>query len=325
MKELRGNEKWAEIIKHFPQAGEIWLDLGIVAEELDAEKALVELARENKIPLQVLLNNLAKKLGLTVKWPEIEGLGADYKDDFGKSSRLRQGKPSGIGKIIAVHSGKGGVGKTTIAIALAIHLSRLGKKVGLLDLDIDCPNITRALALESRHIASLNKKIIPLDFQGIKVISMGAIQARANQAIMWRGPILAKAIEQLFFDADWGELDVLIVDFPPGTSEAPLTFFNMIKPDGAVIISTPQETALDDASKSVDMCNSLGVKVLGVVENMCGEIFGNSNTQKTEEITGAKWIGKIELEKKIAQGRLWLKDLSEDLVEVLEKLEKLIF
>jgi len=325
MKELRGNEKWVEIINEFPQAGEIWEDLGIEPEKLNAEKALVELAMENKIPLQVLLNNLAKKLGLVVKWPEIEGMGANYKDDFGKSSKLRQGKPIGIGKIIAVHSGKGGVGKTTIAVTLAIHLSKLGKKVGLLDLDIDCPNITRVLALESRHIASLNKKIIPLNFEGIKVISMGAIQERSNLAIMWRGPILAKAIEQLFFDADWGDLDVLIVDFPPGTSEAPLTFFNMIKPDGAVIISTPQLTALDDASKSVDMCNSLGVEVLGVVENMCGEVFGIANPLKTEKLTGAKWLGKLDLQKKIAQENFWLKGFPDDLANLLQKLEKLIF
>jgi Mrp family chromosome partitioning ATPase len=325
MKELRGNEKLKVLFEEYPEAIKIFDVLGIGITVKDKNKSLIEIALENRVPLQVILNHLSKNLHIPVKWPAIEGLGDGYRDDFGKSSKLRQGKPAGVGKILAVHSGKGGVGKTTIAIALAKYFNDQGKKVGLLDLDIDCPNITRMLGLEKRLHANKDKKIEPLDFQGIKVISMGAIQEKTNQAIMWRGPIMAKAIEQLFFDSDWGDLDILVVDFPPGTSEAPLTFFNMIKPDGALIISTPQPTALDDASKAVEMCRSLAVPILGVVENMCGEIFGLSDQKKTNQLTGAEWLGKIDLQQEIAKVDFWQRPWNKDLQDCLLAVEKLIF
>lgn len=325
MKELRGNEKLEILLKEHPEAVKIFDVLGIGLTGKDRTKTLVELALENRVPLQVVLNHLAKNLKLTVKWPEIEGLVSNHKNDFNNSTGLRKGKPKGIARILAVHSGKGGVGKTTMAIALAKYLQDQGYKIGLLDLDIDCPNITRMLDLKEKHLASTEKKITPLNFNGIKVISMGAIQEKSNQAIMWRGPVIAKAIEQLFFDSDWGELDLLVVDFPPGTSEAPLTFFNIIKPDGALIITTPQITALDDASKAVEMCASLKVPVLGVIENMCGEIFGLSDQNKTSKHVGAKWIGKIDLQKKVAAPNFWRGEWGDDLHDSLKAVEKLIF
>lgn len=325
MKELAGKEKLEKLIKEYPQSLKILEDLGMELDTEDQKKSLVEIALTKKIPLQVILNNLSKKLGLSVKWPEIAGVGEHYKDDFSKSTGLRKGKPVGIAKIIAVHSGKGGVGKTTLAILIASFLNREGKKVGILDLDIDCPNVMRALGVEGRHIANEKKKISPIIVDGMKVVSMGAIQERSNQAIMWRGPVMAKAIEQLFFDSDWGEIDVLVVDFPPGTSEAPLTFFNMIKPDGVLIITTPQMTALDDAAKAVDMCKSLQVPIYGIWENMCGEIFGLANQKRTEEITGAKWLGGFDLNKQLAQEKFWQKPLSRDGEELLIALKKIVF
>jgi len=325
MKELAGTEKLGTLIKAFPQSLKILEDLGMKLSAADQKKSLVEIALVKKIPLQVILNNLSKKLGLQVKWPEIAGVGEHYKDDFSKSTGLRKGKPAGIGKILAVHSGKGGVGKTTLAILIASFLNKAGKKVGILDLDIDCPNVMRALGMEERHVANKEKKIQPLMVDGMKVVSMGAIQERPNQAIMWRGPVMAKAIEQLFMDSDWGELDVLVVDFPPGTSEAPLTFFNMIKPDGVLIITTPQVTALDDAAKAVDMCKSLQVPIFGVLENMCGEIFGEANRERTEKTTGAKWLGAIDLDRKLAQEVFWREPIEEIRSKWLTDLEKIIF
>lgn len=325
MKELTGQVQLGKLMKDHPASLMILNGLGLEISTKEKEKSLVEIALEQKIPLQVILNNLSKKLGIPVKWPEISGVSGHYRDDFGKSSKLRQGKPAGISKILAVHSGKGGVGKTTLAILIATFLQKSGKKVGLLDLDIDCPNVMRVLGVEERHMANKDKKIEPLLVDGLKVISMGAIQERPNMAIMWRGPVIAKAIEQLFFDSDWGDLDILVVDFPPGTSEAPLTFFNIIKPDGALIVTIPQLTALDDAAKAVDMCQSLNVPIYGIVENMSGEIFGEADPEKTVKITGGKWLGSINLDKKLAKVGFWKEPYSEDVQEWLRSFEKNLF
>ncbi len=307
-KELSGKECIKDLVKDFPQVLVIFERLGIQLNKEDQKKTLVEIALSNSFPLQVILSNLGKKLNIPVKWPKVSGVGEHFQDDFTRASGLRKGKPVGIKKIIAIHSGKGGVGKTVISVLLANFLNNKKFKVGLLDLDIDCPNLTLALGINERHIANKDKLIQPINFNGIKVISMGAIQKKAEDAIMWRGPVLAKAIEQLFFDADWGEIDYLIVDFPPGTSEAPLTFFNIVKPDGVIIISTPQKLAIYDAAKSVDMCNTMKVPVIGVIENMTGDIFGQSNEKLIESVCGVKFLGEIPLNPNLSKEKFWEDD-----------------
>lgn len=322
MQKLRGDMKWTEIASS--QSEEVLKNLVGEVEMLNSQSSLMEIAKQYGVPLQILLNNLSKKLNIPVQWPEVRGLGDGYRDDFGKSTGLRQGRPPGIGKVVAVHSGKGGVGKTFLAIALARQIQYIGKKCGLLDLDLDCPNILRALAMRSRHITSVNKKITPLNYEGIQVVSMGAIQEKPSQPIMWRGPVLTRAMEQLFYDSEWDDLDYLIVDFPPGTSDIPLTFYNITKPDGVFIITTPQPTALDDASKAINMCRQLKVPVAGVIENMCGEIFGHSDQLKVSQLTGAKCIGKIDLDKRLAGVNLRMEDYPLDLQETLKSMIDLI-
>lgn len=323
MKKISGSEKIGKILSEFPEVEEVLLDLGINSGERHfAEKSLVQVALENRVPLQVLMNNIAKNAGLEVQWPKVSGMNDS---DFAASTTLRQGRPDGVKKVVAVHSGKGGVGKTFVAVTLAIYLMEANLRVGLLDLDIDCPNIMKALGLSGKLRANDQKRIVPLDYRGIKVVSMGGIQEREDMAIMWRGPVIAKAIEQLLHDTDWGELDILVVDFPPGTGDAPLTLFNLFKPDGVLVITTPQETALTDAAKSIDMCRSLKVPVLGVIENMCGEVFGPAHGKKLEEKWPVKYLGEIDLKKEFARERFWEKGLDSQLSGLYAGVKKLLF
>lgn len=317
MNYLEGKNQIGEIVDQYPQAKQVLLDLGI-SRHKDSDK-LVEIALANKIPLQILLNNLSKQINIPVKWPNVKGM----KNDFSASTGLRSGRPTGIKKVIAVHSGKGGVGKTMIATSLAAYLSEQGYKCGLLDLDLDCPNVYKSLELTGKVLANSAKKIVPLQYNQLKVLSMGAIQDRDNQAIMWRGPILAKAIDQLLYDTEWGDLDLLIVDLPPGTGDSPLTIFNMFKPEGLIIVTTPHSTALVDAEKSVDMCKSLGVGIIGLIGNMSGEIFGHLKKDWLKKNT-LKQLGEIPLDKKLAQNRFWEKGWPEELSDCYKLLQKLI-
>jgi Mrp family chromosome partitioning ATPase len=321
MEKLRGIEKISEVLKQIPEAKKIFSSLGI--ENYDEDKTLVEVAKANKVPLQILLNNLAKASGLEVEWPKISGLKEGYESDFSASTGLRKGRPGGVKKIVAVHSGKGGVGKTFCAINLALKAAEQGMKVGLLDLDIDCPNIPKQLGLTGRLHANADKKIEPQVFKGVKVISMGGILEQENQPILWRGPILARAIEQLLHDSNWGELDLLVVDLPPGTSDAPLTLFNLLKPEGVILVTTPQPSSLTDTAKSLEMCRSLGINVLGVIENMYGEIFGEPSAEQFFKSSKLSYLGGIELRKAYNQDNLAV--LSEKgLAKVFEKILKIV-
>lgn len=241
------------------------------------------------------------------------------------TNSFRTGKPQGIKKIIAVHSGKGGVGKTTLSILLAYHFAQNGHCVGLLDLDIDCPNITRTLGIAEKHRVGRGKKIIPLLFENIKIVSMGGILGSEDQPLFWRGPRTAKAIEQLFWDSDWGELDVLVVDFPPGTSDEPITFFNIVKPDQVIIVSTPQINSLFDSAKSVQLCKRLGAPVLGVVTNMSGPVFGYSDAAQIAQLLQVDWLGDLKLSKKLASARFWKVIKQSSCDKILRYLEKMIF
>jgi len=212
MKKLRGNENIDIILKEFPASREVFEKLGV---KLEKGKSLVELSQKSKVPLQILLNNISKQIGIKVDWPKIEGDKLVFDNVFSVSSKLRSGRPENINKIMAVHSGKGGVGKTFLTLMLAKFLNKKGYLCGILDLDIDCPNISRVLGIKGYLTANANKKILPIKKNGIKVVSMGNIIEHENKPILWRGPIMAKAIEQLVFDSDWGKLDFLLIDLPP--------------------------------------------------------------------------------------------------------------
>ncbi len=173
---------------------------------------------------------------------------------------------------IMVLSGKGGVGKSTVATGLALSLARMGKKVGIMDIDITGPNVPKMLGLEGTDLHVENGRIHPaIGAHGIKVISMAFLIEDPDKPVIWRGPIKLGAINQFIGDVEWGELDALIIDFPPGTSDEPLTVSQSLPTiDGVVIVTTPQEVALLDSRKSINFAKTISIPVIGVVENMSG-------------------------------------------------------
>ena len=210
--------------------------------------------------------------------------------------------------IIAVASGKGGVGKSTVAVNLALAVRRLGYSVGLMDADIYGPSIPRMLNLKEKPVVGENKKLVPINTYGIKVMSMGLMVEEAAPMI-WRGPMIQSAVRQFLEDVEWSDngapLDVLIVDMPPGTGDAQLTLVQKVPLSGAIIVSTPQDIALIDARKGLNMFMQTGVKVLGIVENMsyfccpqCGsrsEIFGHGGARAEAEKLGVPFLAEIPL------------------------------
>ena len=216
----------------------------------------------------------------------------------------------GVGAIIAVASGKGGVGKSTLAVNLALGLSALGLKVGLLDADVYGPSVPRMLGLNRKPDASENKKLIPLEAYGIKAMSIGLI-VDEDTPMIWRGPMVQSAISQMLVDVEWAPLDVLVVDMPPGTGDAQLTLAQRVPMTGAVIVSTPQEIALIDARKAVAMFEKTHVPILGVVENMAwlempdgsrNHIFGEGGARQTAEKLNVPFLGEVPLITGIREG-----------------------
>jgi ATP-binding protein involved in chromosome partitioning len=206
--------------------------------------------------------------------------------------------------IIAVGSGKGGVGKSTLSANLAVALHRAGVKVGLVDADIYGPSQPRLMDSEDRKPEARDSKLIPVpNAYGVPMLSTGQI-APQGQAIAWRGPMAARALEQLI-DAHWGDIDTLVIDLPPGTGDIQLTMIQKHKPAGAVIISTPQDLALMDANRAISFFNTAGVPIIGLVENMagyncphCGEYsdpFGSGGAEKAAQHMGLDFLGRVPL------------------------------
>ena len=210
----------------------------------------------------------------------------------------------GVKNIIAVASGKGGVGKTTVSVNLALALAKTGAKVGLLDADIYGPSIPLMLGLRASPEV-VDNKIQPPEVEGVKVISMGFFYEQSQQAGIYRGPIVSGIVKQFLTDVSWGELDYLIIDLPPGTGDAPLTIAQTIPITGILIVTTPQEVAMNVAVKAIGMFNKLNVPIVGVVENMsylqcphCSEqiyLFGKGGGKKISEDFKIPFIGEIPL------------------------------
>ncbi len=214
-----------------------------------------------------------------------------------------------IKRIIAVASGKGGVGKSTTAVNIALALKNTGLSVGLLDADIYGPSVPKLLGLKGKP-ESVGNKIAPMEAYGIKTMSIGFL-VDEDKPMIWRGPMVAGTLQQLFRDVAWGSLDVLVVDMPPGTGDAQLTLAQSVPVSGAVIVSTPQDMALIDARKGIAMFETTDVPVLGLIENMstflcpsCGEeshIFGHGGARETAEKLGVTFLGEIPLHMSIRE------------------------
>jgi len=210
-----------------------------------------------------------------------------------------------VRNVILVMSGKGGVGKSTVATNLALALRRLGSRVGLLDADIYGPSIPTMLGIEGHPTSKDGKRIQPLQRFGIKLMSIGFLLEDPKQAVVWRGPMLHGALQQFVNDVDWGGLDYLVLDLPPGTGDVALTLAQRLRITGAIIVTTPQEVALQDVYKSVSMCQKLNVPVLGVVENMSHfvdsagvthELFGSGGGQRIAEFADAPLFGQVPID-----------------------------
>jgi len=224
----------------------------------------------------------------------------------------QKGMLEGVRYKVAVASGKGGVGKSTVSTNLSLALVALGYTVGLLDADIYGPSQQMMLGIEGRpQIDDRDEKIMPMENHGVKTMSLGLI-TDPDTPVIWRGPMVMKALDQFLTDVKWGTLDFMIIDLPPGTGDAQLTLTQKVPLTGAVVVTTPQDVALIDARKGLAMFRKVNVPVLGIVENMsyficrhCGqreEIFGHGGGRKTAEMLGVPFLGEVPIDPKVVIG-----------------------
>jgi ATP-binding protein involved in chromosome partitioning len=235
--------------------------------------------------------------------------------DLAIGGRRRPAEPAdkripGVDRLIAIASGKGGVGKSTVAANLAVALAAAGKRIGLLDADVYGPSQPRMMGISGRPSSPDGKTILPLRNHGVTCMSIG-FMVNEGEAVIWRGPMLMGALQQLLGQVAWGRLDALLVDLPPGTGDVQLTLSQKAEVSGAIVVSTPQDIALLDVRKSLDMFRKTGTPVLGLVENMsthicsnCGHeehIFGHGGAEREAERIGVPFLGAIPLDRAIRE------------------------
>ena len=226
------------------------------------------------------------------------------------ANRLQRGAVLGVGAIVAVASGKGGVGKSTVAANLALALKANGLRVGVLDADIYGPSMPRMLGISGRPSSPDGKRLTPMENYGLRCMSMGFLVPE-DKPMIWRGPMVMSALQQMLREVNWGDLDIMIVDMPPGTGDAQLTMAQQVPLAGAVIVSTPQDIALLDARKGLNMFRQVEVPVLGIIENMsyflcphCGgrsEIFSHGGARLEAERLGTEFLGEVPLDLQIRE------------------------
>lgn len=259
-------------------------------------------------PVKAQLEEEARRAVLGVPGVESVDVKMEAEVPRGRGVSAGQSVP-GVRNIIAVSSGKGGVGKSTVAVNLSVALAQRGARVGLLDTDVYGPNVPIMVGL-SEEPKVRNQKLVPLEAYSVKVMSLGFLN-RGDRPVIWRGPMLHSAVRQFLYDVEWGELDYLIVDMPPGTGDAQLSLAQLVPVQGAILVTTPQEVAMADVRKAFHMFEQVNVPVLGFVENMsyfvcpnCNErhyIFGSGGGEELARRFRAKLLGQIPLSPSIRE------------------------
>ncbi|MEM3387202.1 MAG: Mrp/NBP35 family ATP-binding protein [Nitrososphaerales archaeon] len=312
-----------------PEIGLNIVELGMVR-DIKVEDGVVKILIALTVPSCPLANTIKSDVEKNVKKlngvkavsvettsmskEELDRLKEKLQQKFGKKAAttgIEKLDKKNIAHIIAVVSGKGGVGKSSVSALLATELRRMGYEVGVLDADVTGPSIAKLFNLTDRPRISQNGILPPTTKSGIKAISVNLLLDDPEQAVVWRGPIVSNVIKQLYSEVDWGDLHFLIIDLPPGTSDAPLTVYQSIPIDGVVVVSTPQDLALMIVAKAVNMARSIKVPVLGLIENMgylicphCGgkiNLFGEPKGEKAAKKFNIPFLGVIPLDPKMTE------------------------
>jgi ATP-binding protein involved in chromosome partitioning len=265
--------------------------------------------REAGSPLQVPIERMARRAVLAI--PSVREV--DIRFETSPVSQLRDTTRLNLDAkhVVAVASGKGGVGKSTVAVNLAVALAQAGQRVGLLDGDIHGPNVPLMLGITDEQPFAFGEQVFPPSAYGLKVMSMGLL-VPAEAPIIWRGPMMHQAIRQLLRDVMWGVLDVLVVDLPPGTGDVQLTLTQSLPLTGAIMVTTPQDVAVADVMKGTEMFRQLDIRILGFVENMsyyicphCGQeeaIFGQDGGERLSQKLGVPLLGRVPLDSSVRRG-----------------------
>ncbi len=261
-------------------------------------------------------DEIANRLN-TATIDELKKIGVEASTQIIRPKKPRETSSRGVNKMpsvksfVMVSSGKGGVGKSTTSVNLALSLAKLGKKVGLLDGDIYGPNVSRMLGMQDRKPEVVGNKVKPFEVYGIEFISMANLLPE-GKALMWRGAMLVKALQQFMEDVEWGELDIVVIDMPPGTGDAQMTMAQQVPVTAGVAVTTPQTVAVDDAKRSMDMFKQLHIPIAGVIENMSGficpncgveyDIFGKGAAATLAKDYDTKILAQIPIEPAIREG-----------------------
>ena len=298
-----------DVVSQYPATVKVFQAHGLpcTACQVGARESVAGGARTHSLALEPLLNDL----NLVAEGKEPVGIKPQYKAPVGRGIPLQMAGQSGgnIRHIVAVMSGKGGVGKSLVTGLLAVSLKRQGLKVGILDGDITGPSIAKEFGVRGTPTKG-DGGINPLRSQGgTRVMSMNMFLPNATDPVVWRGPMVSSAIKQFYSDADWGKLDFLLVDLPPGTSDAPMTVMQSLPLDGVVIVTSPQMLATEIVMKCIKMVQTLKGKIIGVVENMAYmdmpdgkrvEVFGPTNGPELVALTGAPLLAQIPIDPTIS-------------------------
>jgi ATP-binding protein involved in chromosome partitioning len=290
-------------IVSFALVKDIAVNAGAVSVSVQLTGGSSEIAQQIKADAEKVLRSLpeVKHVFVEVKLPAnapTTPAPAQAKSPFGQQNTV-----PGIKRIVAVASGKGGVGKSTVSVNLACALTRLGARVGLLDCDIYGPSIPLMMGVREKPTISASEKLVPPANHGVKLMSMGFL-LQDDQPVIWRGPMIVKTIQQFFGDVEWGDLDYLLVDLPPGTGDAQLTLCQTVPLDGGVIVTTPQEASLGVVRKGVAMFEKVNVPILGIVENMSYftapngdriEIFGHGGGRHEAARKDVTFLGEVPI------------------------------